>query len=300
MEIPTTPNNNTGGSQNQSGIILPIDGEVSELESELICMIRTTGKEKNYELVEYVSDVNREHTEVLMELNINGILDTAYSYGNECLTNERLTEWTGYHTYDPRGSVTGVTDSKGMIWQSYCYDVNGELTFGKPQYNNVYSYNAESYNPNMESQYLRARYYNVPNGNFLMENSYLGKIMDPLTLNRYNYVKGSPLNYVVPSGHDAKAVLEWGTPAGGFVAMLDGPLPGYVDAVDAIILGGGAMVAGGMIIYNGITYIGDQISQAKAKKKKDKCQTDISELPANTTDAVKKGSKEWNDVKKRK
>ncbi|MEW4411866.1 EndoU domain-containing protein [Clostridium sp. AN503] len=195
--------NNTGGSQNQSGILFPIDGEVSELEAELIGMIKTTGKEKNYELVEYVNDVNREHVEVLMELNINGIMDTAYSYGNERLTSERFTEWTGYYTYDPRGSVTGVTDSKGMIWQSYRYNVSGDLTFGKPQYNNVYSYNAESYNPNMESQYLRARYYNVPNGNFLTEDSYLGNITDPLTLNRYNYVKSSPLNYTDPSGHYA-------------------------------------------------------------------------------------------------
>ena len=73
--------NNTGGSQNQSGILFPADGEVSELEQELIDMIKTTGKQKNYELVEYVNDVNRDHAEVLMELNINGIMDTAYSYG---------------------------------------------------------------------------------------------------------------------------------------------------------------------------------------------------------------------------
>ncbi len=143
--------NNTRGSQNQSGILFPIDGEVSELEQELIDMIKTTGKEKDYELRECVNDVNREYTEVLMELNINGIMDTAYSYGNERLTNERFTGWTGYYTYDPCGSVSGVTDSEGMIWQSYRYDGFGNLTFGKPQYNNVYSYNAESYNPNMDA-----------------------------------------------------------------------------------------------------------------------------------------------------
>ena len=198
--------NNTGGSQNQSGILFPVDGEVSELEAELIDMIKTTGKEKSYELVEYINDVNREHVEVLMELNINGIMDTAYSYGNERLTNERFTDWTGYYTYDPRGSVTGVTDSKGMIWQSYRYNVSGDLTFGKPQYNNVYSYNAESYNPNMESQYLRARYYNVVHANFLTEDSYLGNIVDPLTLNRYNYGKSSPLNYVDPLGFEALVI----------------------------------------------------------------------------------------------
>lgn len=195
---------NTGGSTNQSGILFPIAGEVSELEEELIGMIKTTGKQKNYELIEYVNDVNREYVEVLMELNINGIMDTAYSYGNERLTNERFTGWTGYYTYDIRGSVSGVTDSEGMIWQSYRYDGFGNLTFGKPQYNNVYSYNAESYNPNVDVQYLRARYYSPKTADFLTEDSYLGNIIDPLTLNRYNYVKSSPLNYIDPSGHDPR------------------------------------------------------------------------------------------------
>ena len=169
-------------------------------------MIKTTGKEKNYELIEYVNDVNREYAEVLMELNINGIMDTAYSYGNERLTNERFNGWTGYYTYDPRGSVSGVTDSEGMIWQSYRYDGYGNITFGKPEYNNVYAYNAESYNPNVDVQYLRARYYCPTTADFLTEDTYLGDISDPLTLNRYNYVKSSPLNYVDPSGHSTVLV----------------------------------------------------------------------------------------------
>ena len=193
--------NNTGGSQNQSGILFPEAGEVSELEQEMIDMIKTEGKHKNYELIEYVNDVNREYTEVLMELNINGIMDTAYSYGNERLTVERFDGWTGYYTYDPRGSVSGVTGADGYLWQSYRYDAYGNITFGAPQCNNEYTYNAESYNPNLDMQYLRARYYSPSTANFLTEDSYLGDISDPLTLNRYNYVKGSPLNYIDPSGH---------------------------------------------------------------------------------------------------
>lgn len=103
----------------------------------MIDMIKTDGKEKDYELIEYVNDVNREHTEVLMELNINGTMDTAYSYGNERLTVERFDGWTGFYTYDPRGSVSGVTGMEGYIWQSYRYDAYGNITFGKPQYNNA-------------------------------------------------------------------------------------------------------------------------------------------------------------------
>ena len=200
--------NNTGGSQNQSGILFPEEGEVSELEDELIGMIKTSGHEKNYELIEYVNDVNRKNAEVLMELNINGKMDTAYSYGNERLTVERFDGWTGYYTYDPRGSVSGVTGSDGYLWQSYRYDPFGDISFGKPQYNNVYAYNAESFNPNLDTIYLRARYYYTSTANFLSEDIYLGDISDPLTLNRYNYVKSSYLNYVDPSGEATETSLQ--------------------------------------------------------------------------------------------
>jgi len=105
---------NTGGSQNQSGILMP-KKPVSDVEQGLIDLIKTTGKHKNYELVEYVNDVNREYTEVLMEVNIDGEMDTAYTYGNERLALERFTGWTGYYTNDPRGSVTGVTDSEKSL-----------------------------------------------------------------------------------------------------------------------------------------------------------------------------------------
>ncbi|GLC78242.1 RHS repeat-associated core domain-containing protein [Lacrimispora brassicae] len=58
-----------------------------------------------------------------------------------------------------------------------------------------------SYNPNLESQYLRARYYDTTLGSFYSEDRYLGNVLDPLSLNRYNYVKSSPLNYTDPTGH---------------------------------------------------------------------------------------------------
>jgi RHS repeat-associated protein len=203
---PTTGNGNTTNaetntSQNQSGILFPIADEVSEVEQSLIDQVKTTGKEKNYELIEYLNDINRTYAEVLVEQNINGVTDTTYTYGVTRLSLTRFDESSGYYLYDPKGSVTGVTNEEGQIYQSYRYDPFGEITFGEPQYENEYTYNGESYNPNIESQYLRARYYDVITAAFLTEDSYLGNIAEPLTLNRYNYVLSSPLNYIDPSGH---------------------------------------------------------------------------------------------------
>ena len=194
-------------SQNQCGILFPVQEEVSAVEADLISRIKTTGKEKNYELIEYLNDVNREHAEVLVEQNINGKTDTSYIYGAEInggfdrISLDRFDGSTGYYLYDSRGSVSGITNEEGQVYQSYRYSVTGEITFGAPQYENEYTYNGESYNPNIESQYLRARYYCVVTATFLTEDSYLGSLTEPLTLNRYNYCVSSYLNYTDPSGN---------------------------------------------------------------------------------------------------
>ena len=193
-------------SQNQCGILFPVQEEVSATEADLITRIKTTGKEKNYELIEYLNDVNREHAEVLVEQNINGRTDTSYIYGAEInggfdrISLDRFDGSTGYYLYDAKGSVSGITNEEGQVYQSYRYSVTGEITFGAPQYENEYTYNGESYNPNIESQYLRARYYCVVTATFLTEDSYIGNQTEPLTLNRYNYCVSSYLNYTDPSG----------------------------------------------------------------------------------------------------
>lgn len=120
---------------------------------------------------------------------------------------DRFDGSTGYYLYDARGSVSGITNEEGQVYQSYRYSVTGEITFGAPQYENEYTYNGESYNPNIQSQYLRARYYCVVTATFLTEDSYLGNKTEPLTLNRYNYCVSSYLNYTDPSGNEVE-VLE--------------------------------------------------------------------------------------------
>ena len=141
-----------------------------------------------------------------MELNENGAMDAVYTYGVSRLTEDRFMGESNFYLYDPSGNVAGITDQNGYLWQSYRYDAFGNATFGSPQYDNEYTFNAESYNPNIRSQYLRARYYDMVKGNFLTEDSYLGDIRNPLTLNRYSYCIGNPLFYDDPSGHDPTPV----------------------------------------------------------------------------------------------
>ena len=48
--------------------------------------------------------------------------------------------------------------------------------------------------------YLRNRYYNPELGTFLSMDPYEGDFNDPMSLNRYAYVRGNPVNLTDPSG----------------------------------------------------------------------------------------------------
>ena len=157
-----------------------------------------------FTLTEYINDVNREHTEVLMEYNaFTGKVDQTYTYGNQ-RESVKTGSGTGYYLYDRQGSVTDILGSGKAPTASYTYDAFGKVISGAPKYGNIYGYNGESYNASTEYLYLRARYYDTGMGQFTSEDSYLGDITDPATLNRYAYGVGNPMNYTDPSGHAAE------------------------------------------------------------------------------------------------
>ena len=115
---------------------------------------------------------------------------------------------TSYYQYNGHGDVTSRTNDAGMVTNVYQYTPFGQVTLGSAAYEGFFAYGGESYNPNTGLEYLRARYYDTGNGNFLTEDTYLGNLIDPLTQNRYSYVKNNPVNYVDPSGHKVSKTIS--------------------------------------------------------------------------------------------
>ena len=173
-------------------------------------LLTATETEDNYGTCVYTFEYDLMGNRTYMEKTLNGTVVEWHRYEynesnqliSEKLYNGKKTTSLAY-TYDADGNRE---HAEGQVYQSYRYSVTGEITFGAPQYENEYTYNGESYNPNIESQYLRARYYCVVTATFLTEDSYLGNQTEPLTLNRYNYCVSSYLNYTDPSGN--KAIVE--------------------------------------------------------------------------------------------
>jgi hypothetical protein len=106
-------------------------------------------------------------------------------------------------------------------------------------------------------QYLRARYYAPETGRFVTEDTWLGNLTQPQTLNRYAYVANNPVNFNDPSGN----LFGWiGAAVGAVVGAVGGavsevvsaavekrPISGKNLATNIVAGAVGGFVAGGLL-----------------------------------------------------
>jgi RHS repeat-associated protein len=62
--------------------------------------------------------------------------------------------------------------------------------------------NEVSYGDSTQLLYLRARWYNPANGRFQSRDTWGGDANRPISMNRWMYVEGNPVNYSDPTGHN--------------------------------------------------------------------------------------------------
>ena len=107
-----------------------------------------------------------------------------------------------YYHYDSLGSVSAITDSSGVVTNTYRYDPFGNVmnsTGKNGRYSFVGAFGVE--NDGMSGlSHMGARYYDPTIGRFIQRDSVRGFIDDPLTLNRYIYCGNNPINFIDPKG----------------------------------------------------------------------------------------------------
>ena len=190
---------------NPDGITnMPGAGEVtypSETSQALIPYKVVTDTYDYFESRNYVNDINQQYTQVLTAYDENGKVRETYTYGNERLDYSDGTD-TYYYGYTGTGSVDHLTNTEGILETAYSYDAFGNVSVsGNTEIQNPYTYNAEYIDASTGNQYLRARYYDLEEGIFLTQDSYLGSLLEPLSQNLYTYAENNPVNYSDPSGH---------------------------------------------------------------------------------------------------
>lgn len=147
----------------------------------------------------YLVDANRPYAQVLEEYDPDGTVAVAYVYGHDLIAQVRDGEESFYHV-DGLGSTTALTDGDGNIANTYVYGAYGNLISSSGNTANNYLYTGEQYDSNLGDYYLRARYYDPGVGRFTARDPFEGFLDEPLSLAKYPYVHGNPVNATDPSG----------------------------------------------------------------------------------------------------
>ena len=105
--------------------------------------------------------------------------------------------------YDGHGSTRLLTSATSAISARFNYDAYGTNLFSanttSPAQTDML-YSGEQFDPNLQMQYLRARYYDQSNGRFNRLDPFAGNNHDPQSLHKYAYGHCEPVMNVDPSG----------------------------------------------------------------------------------------------------
>jgi RHS repeat-associated protein len=150
-----------------------------------------------------VDDLNPTGYLQVME-EVSGVaVQVRYTYGDMLVSQTRTVSTTpavSFYGYDAHGNITFLTDANGTVTDTYDYDGWGNLVASTGATANTRLYAAEELDPDLGLINLRARQYRPATGRFLTIDPTSGIVSNPLTLNRYLYTNGDPINMLDPAG----------------------------------------------------------------------------------------------------
>jgi RHS repeat-associated protein len=152
-------------------------------------------------------DINSTGLPQVMDEIVNGAVTRTYTYGLQRISENLSPSVTGnaawtpsFYGYDGFGTVRQLTNSAGVVTDSYEYDAFGNSFTKQGTTPNNYLYRGEQYDSDLGLYYLRARYYNPATGRFMSRDPEDGVAHDPASLHKYLYANGDPVNRIDPKG----------------------------------------------------------------------------------------------------
>jgi len=172
-----------------------------------------------------VDDLNPTGYPQVVEELVNGAVTRQYTYGLQRISENLSPVVTGnstwtpsFYGYDGFGSVRQLTNSSGVVTDSYEYDAFGNSFTKTGTTPNNYLYRGEQLDSDLGLYYLRARYMNPLTGRFLSRDPEDGYIDVPATLHKYLYAVGDPVNRRDPRGREELGDYEIDVEAGETIA----------------------------------------------------------------------------------
>lgn len=136
--------------------------------------------------------------------SLGGNLGRSYVLGDDVLS-QNVGGVTSHLLYDGHGSTRQLAGDDGAVTANYAYDAYGKMLGGNPNVTDRQSatdllYAGEQFDPGLQMEYLRARYYDQNTGRFNRLDPFEGNNEDPQSLHKYAYAHCDPVNGIDPSG----------------------------------------------------------------------------------------------------
>lgn len=160
-----------------------------------------THKTVNHKTTHYLIDNSHSYAQVIAETDSLGSRLKTYLYGDDLISQTDTGHTTSTYHYDGLGSTRLLTDESGQQSDSYNYSAYGELRNQTGKTDNTYLFTGEQFDSDLAQYYLRARYYDQAIGRFTRQDEWMGRVGEPVTLNKYLYTHADPVNWVDPSGY---------------------------------------------------------------------------------------------------
>jgi RHS repeat-associated protein len=146
----------------------------------------------------FVVDPTAQYAQVLEERSAAG--NVLYLLGDDRIARTQGGTTHYLHT-DGLGSTRVLSTSVGQAADRWWYEAFGEVESQTGNSGNAFLFAGEQLDPNLGHYYLRARYMDPSNGRFTQMDAFSGYDTDPVSLHKYLYANGSPVNYRDPSGY---------------------------------------------------------------------------------------------------
>lgn len=193
----------------------------------------------------FVVDRSGGLSQVLVENTVSNTPVAYYVYGLGLVQRISAQGAVSIYHFNVQGSTISMTDSIGLITDSYAYDSFGVLanTDGESPQPFRYLGRYGILDDGTELYYARARYWNPQLSRFLTKDPLTGKDSDGQSFNRYIYALNSPLSLFDINGLCPNSSSIWSTiNTTAYQEMLllgnvtIGLFQGFVDGVSGIIL----------------------------------------------------------------
>jgi RHS repeat-associated protein len=182
---------------NSGAIIIGYDGDGNRVK-------KTVGGTTTYYLVDDrnpsgYAQVVEEWTTASSTTNLSRL----YNYGLDLISQQQMPGGTiSYYGTDGHGSTRFLANTSGVITDTYTYDAYGNLIASTGSTPNNYLYCGQQWDSDLGFYYNRARYLNPNTGRFWTLDTHEGDNTDPLSLHKYLYCQGNPIDGIDPKGHD--------------------------------------------------------------------------------------------------